>query len=137
MRIYWFSLLFMVLNKGFGLLVGQKKQFEDVSLGSKKLWWAFFKFFFTIFVIFYTKRLIVENNQQINPSWKYSGVAFFWQSGRYKTKVTQTVSAIASFRKEMKVIWSQLISVVSLFCWTLTTFLYFAECSDLEIPEAP
>lgn len=35
--------LFMTVNEGsvcFGLLIGQRKKFEDVILGTTKLWWA-------------------------------------------------------------------------------------------------
>ena len=44
-RIWWFYLSYMIVNEkplGFGLLVGRNKQFEDVTLGTVKLWWAFF-----------------------------------------------------------------------------------------------
>lgn len=40
LRICFYSLSFMTVNEeslGFGLLVGQKKQFEDVTLASGKL----------------------------------------------------------------------------------------------------
>ena len=44
---------------GLGLLVGQKKQFEDMTMDSKKLWWALST------VLIFSKVNDCENNQQI------------------------------------------------------------------------
>ena len=59
----------MIVNEyslGFELLVAQKKQFEDVSLSSWKLWWAFFTFFFCTFYRPTDKQFIMKIRKWID-----------------------------------------------------------------------
>lgn len=69
-NICWFQLLkcegFMTVNEellGFGLLIGQMKQFKDVTLDSGILWWAFP----AIFWRFMDEMIDCENNRELRP----------------------------------------------------------------------
>ena len=58
MRICNFALYFMIVTEeslGFALLVAQKKQSEDVTLGSGKLRSAVFTFFYILWTQFIMK----------------------------------------------------------------------------------